>query len=161
MRHMRIWRYIDETARCGSLRRAAERLNITPSALQRRIQDVEEDLGTLLFERRPSGVALTAAGMTFGGQMERLELTSGGLLLYMALLSAAAFGIWSLLLKHNAVGMIAAFNFLVPIFGVVLSAIFLGESLMQWANLVALVLVSIGIGLVTRSSAALQPSPPK
>jgi len=65
MRHMRIWRYIDETARCGSLRRAAERLNITPSALQRRIQDVEEDLGTLLFERRPSGVALTAAGEAF------------------------------------------------------------------------------------------------
>ncbi|MFN7026464.1 MAG: DMT family transporter [Pseudorhizobium sp.] len=107
------------------------------------------------------GVALTAAGMAFGGQMERLELMSGGLLLYMALLSAAAFGIWSLLLKHNAVGMIAAFNFLVPIFGVVLSSIFLGESLMQWANLVALVLVSIGIWLVTRSSAALQPSPPK
>lgn len=65
MRHMRIWRYIDETARSGSLRRAAERLNITPSALQRRIQDVEEDLGTVLFERRSNGVALTAAGEAF------------------------------------------------------------------------------------------------
>jgi DNA-binding transcriptional LysR family regulator len=65
MRHMRIWRYIDEAARCGSIRRAAERLNITPSALQRRIQDVEEDLGAALFERRPNGVALTAAGESF------------------------------------------------------------------------------------------------
>ena len=67
MRHMRIWRYVDEVARAGSLRRAAERLNITPSALQRRIQDVEEDLGTPLFERLPSGMRLTAAGESFVG----------------------------------------------------------------------------------------------
>ncbi len=65
MRHMRIWRYVDEVARAGSLRQAAERLNITPSALQRRIQDVEEDLGALLFERLPTGVQLTAAGEAF------------------------------------------------------------------------------------------------
>jgi DNA-binding transcriptional LysR family regulator len=62
---MRIWRYVDEVARAGSLRQAAERLNITPSALQRRIQDVEEDLGALLFERLPTGVQLTAAGEAF------------------------------------------------------------------------------------------------
>jgi DNA-binding transcriptional LysR family regulator len=62
---MRIWRYVDEVARAGSLRQAAERLNITPSALQRRIQDVEEDLGALLFERLPTGVRLTAAGEAF------------------------------------------------------------------------------------------------
>ncbi|MDT2022148.1 LysR substrate-binding domain-containing protein [Methylocella sp. CPCC 101449] len=62
MRHVRIWQYVDEAARCGSIRRAAERLNITPSALQRRIQDVEEDLGAEVFERLPSGVKLTAAG---------------------------------------------------------------------------------------------------
>jgi DNA-binding transcriptional LysR family regulator len=62
---MRIWRYVDAVARAGSLRQAAERLNITPSALQRRIQDVEEDLGALLFERLPTGVRLTAAGEAF------------------------------------------------------------------------------------------------
>jgi DNA-binding transcriptional LysR family regulator len=65
MRHLRIWHYVDEAARCGSIRRAAERLNITPSALQRRIQDVEDDLGAELFERLPSGVKLTAAGELF------------------------------------------------------------------------------------------------
>jgi DNA-binding transcriptional LysR family regulator len=67
MRHMRIWRYVDEVARAGSLRGAAERLNITASALQRRIQDVEADLGTALFERLPTGMRLTAAGETFIG----------------------------------------------------------------------------------------------
>lgn len=36
-----------------------------PSALQRRIQDVEEDLGAAIFERSAQGVRLTAAGETF------------------------------------------------------------------------------------------------
>ena len=55
MRHMRIWTYVDLAARHGSLRRAAEELNITPSALQRRIQDVEDDLGAAIFERSAQG----------------------------------------------------------------------------------------------------------
>lgn len=62
MRHMRIWRYVEEAARFGSLRKAAEHLNVTPSALQRRIQDVEEDLGAAIFERSAQGIRLTAAG---------------------------------------------------------------------------------------------------
>lgn len=62
---MRIWRYVDEVARTGSIRRAAERLNVTASAVQRRIQDVEEDLGAAIFERSSQGVRLTAAGETF------------------------------------------------------------------------------------------------
>lgn len=61
-RHMRVWRYVDEVARAGSFRRAAQRLSIDPSALQRRVQDVEEDLGAAIFERRPDGVLLTSAG---------------------------------------------------------------------------------------------------
>jgi DNA-binding transcriptional LysR family regulator len=62
LRHMRIWRYIDEVTRVGSVRRAAERLNMTPSALLRRIQDVEHDLGAVIFERSAAGMKLTAAG---------------------------------------------------------------------------------------------------
>lgn len=62
MRHMRLLRYIDEVARAGSIRKAADRLNLTASALNRRIQDAEEDLGTKVFERLPRGVRLNAAG---------------------------------------------------------------------------------------------------
>lgn len=100
------------------------------------------------------GAILTGVGLAGGGQMEGLDLQSGALLLYMALLSSVAFAVWSLLLKHNPVGLIAAFNFLIPVFGVALSAIFLGESLLRWSYLAALVLVCAGIWLVTR------PSPP-
>jgi drug/metabolite transporter (DMT)-like permease len=46
--------------------------------------------------------------------------------------------------------MIAAFNFLIPVFGVALSAIFLGESALRWSYLAALILVCAGIWLVTR-----------
>jgi DNA-binding transcriptional LysR family regulator len=61
-RNMRVWRYIEEVARIGSVRQAAERLHVTPSALLRRIQDVEFDLGAPIFDRSTSGVRLTAAG---------------------------------------------------------------------------------------------------
>ncbi len=99
------------------------------------------------------GLMLTAAGMTMGGELQGFDLTSSALLLYLALLSSVAFAVWSLLLKHNPVGMIAAFNFLIPVFGVSLSALFLGESMLRWSYLIALVLVCAGIWLVTRSGA--------
>ncbi len=100
------------------------------------------------------GAALTLGGLAFGGELQGWDITSGALLIYMALLSSVAFALWSLLLKHNPVGLIAAFNFLVPVFGVALSALFLGESLLNWNNLAALMLVSGGIWLVTRASRA-------
>jgi len=49
----------------GSIRKAAEHLNLTPSAMNRRIQDLEAEIGTALFERRPRGVKLTTAGEMF------------------------------------------------------------------------------------------------
>ncbi|MGU3493260.1 LysR family transcriptional regulator [Xanthobacteraceae bacterium A53D] len=65
MRHLRFLRYMDEVARTRSIRGAADRLNVTPSALNRRIMDMEEELGLKLLDRRPRGVDLTAAGEVF------------------------------------------------------------------------------------------------
>src|SRR6476619_7126846 len=65
MRHLRFLRYVDEVARAGSIRRAAEQLHVTASAVKRRVMDLEEELGAPLFERRPRGVRLTAAGELF------------------------------------------------------------------------------------------------
>ena len=65
MKHLRIMRYVDEVARTGSIRKAADHLNVTASAVNRRIMDLEEELGAQLFERRPRGVRLTAAGEVF------------------------------------------------------------------------------------------------
>jgi DNA-binding transcriptional LysR family regulator len=55
-------RYFDEVARQGSIRRAADRLNVAPSAVNRQILKLESELGAPLFERLPRGLRLTAAG---------------------------------------------------------------------------------------------------
>ncbi|MEX3786104.1 DMT family transporter [Paraburkholderia sp. BR14374] len=98
------------------------------------------------------GAVLLAAGYATGGSLHAFTLGSMALLAYLALLSAAAFTLWSLLLKYNQVGKVTVFNFLVPVFGTVLSAICLNENIMELKNLVALVLVCGGIWLVTRSA---------
>ncbi|WP_421996426.1 LysR family transcriptional regulator [Reyranella sp.] len=62
MQYARHLRLIDMIARTGSIRRAADRLGIASSALNRRVQEFEREMGARLFERRPRGVRLTAAG---------------------------------------------------------------------------------------------------
>lgn len=62
MRQLYTYRCIDAVAKAGSIRRAAENLAITPSALNRRILAVEEELGVPLFERLAKGVRLSTAG---------------------------------------------------------------------------------------------------
>ena len=103
------------------------------------------------------GMVLTGLGLGYGGQLQGFTLPSVTLLLYLALLSSIAFAVWSLLLKHNPVGLLAPFNFLIPVFGVSLSAIFLGESVWHWRYLLALVLVCWGIWLVTRKPQTVKP----
>ena len=53
---------VDAIARAGSIRRAAEALSITPSALNRRLFSIEDELEVQIFERLPRGVRLNAAG---------------------------------------------------------------------------------------------------
>jgi len=62
MLHGRILRYLDEVARAGSIRAAAQRLNIASSAVNRQILSLEQELGAKLFERLHKRLRLTAAG---------------------------------------------------------------------------------------------------
>jgi drug/metabolite transporter (DMT)-like permease len=96
------------------------------------------------------GAALVLVGYGAGGSLTGFTLKSSALLVYLVLLSSVSFGLWTILLKYNRVGLVTVFNFLVPIFGAVLSAIFLGERVLEWKNLAALALVCSGIWLVTR-----------
>jgi DNA-binding transcriptional LysR family regulator len=61
-RHLR---FFVVTAEEEHFQRAAARLGMTQSALSRRIQVLEEELGVELFERLPRGVRLSAAGESF------------------------------------------------------------------------------------------------
>jgi DNA-binding transcriptional LysR family regulator len=72
IRPPRIFVYVDMVVRQGSIRKAATALNMASSALNRRILDLEEELGASLFERLPRGVRLTSAGELFVGYVRRV-----------------------------------------------------------------------------------------
>lgn len=68
-----------------------------------------------------------------------------GLLIYLAFLSAVAFALWTTLLKYNKAGEMAIYNFLTPVFGAILSALFVPNEHFNIYVLGAMTLVSIGI----------------
>lgn len=57
--------YFRETVERGSIRQAAEALNVAASAINRQILKLEEQLGCDLFERVSGGMRLTGAGEVF------------------------------------------------------------------------------------------------
>jgi drug/metabolite transporter (DMT)-like permease len=96
------------------------------------------------------GGALFTVGASFAGLMPfDFTLKTVLMLLYLAFLSAAGFVLWNNVMKYNKVGSISMYLFLIPIFGVMLSALMLGEE-MHLIILVALGLVVSGIVIVNR-----------
>lgn len=100
------------------------------------------------------GFLLIAAGLVSGGRIGSFDGKSVLLLLYMAFISSAAFTLWGMLLKYNPVGKVAVFGFSIPVFGVFLSALILGEQAFTMKNLMALILVCGGIILVNGTKSA-------
>ena len=99
------------------------------------------------------GLVMMIVGFALGGRIEVVPQVSAYiLLLYMAFISAVAYSVWGILMKNNPVSRVSIFNFMTPLFGVLLSAIFLGEvdQALQWNKLAALALVSAGIYVVNR-----------
>jgi DNA-binding transcriptional LysR family regulator len=70
-RHGASLAYIEAIARAGSIRKAAETLAITSTALNRRVLALEEELGVPLFERLPRGVRLSTAGELLAAHVRR------------------------------------------------------------------------------------------
>lgn len=72
-------RYFLAVAHGGSVRAAAERLRVNHATVLRRVAQLEERLGTQLFDRLPSGYRMTSAGEEVLGLAERMEATSNQL----------------------------------------------------------------------------------
>ncbi|WP_313668122.1 DMT family transporter [Atlantibacter sp.] len=96
------------------------------------------------------GLVLIVIGYMTGGTLEVHGFASVAILGYLTLLSSVAFALWSILLKYNRVSMIAPFNFVVPVAGTALSAIFLAENILEWKYVLALILVCSGIWWVNK-----------
>lgn len=100
------------------------------------------------------GLLMIAAGLASGGRIQPPATPLAFvLLLYMAMISAVAYTVWGILLQHNPVSRVTIFNFMTPLFGVLLSAVFLGEWQQAFSlkTLAALVLVCCGIYVVNRT----------
>ena len=96
------------------------------------------------------GFILSILGHLLGGSLTNFNIKSISLLIYMAFLSAIAFALWAQLLKYNKVSAISIFNFLIPVFGTILSGIILKEDIFNIKILISLILVCLGIFLVYR-----------
>ena len=98
------------------------------------------------------GIIMAAAALAMGGRLHGFTVKSTALLVYMAMISAVAYSIWGILLKHNPVGKVAVFGFMNPVFGVVLSALLLHEQNQAFTiqGLISLILVCMGIFLVNK-----------
>jgi len=69
LRHLRYFVGVAEEQHFG---RAAERLRVAQPSLSRQIQDLESEMGFLLFDRLPRGVRLSAAGKLFLNDARRI-----------------------------------------------------------------------------------------
>ncbi len=99
------------------------------------------------------GAVMCIAGLIAGGRISGFTLSSTALLIYLAMISSVAYTVWGILLKYNPVAKVTVFGFTNPIFGVILSAIFLGEKNQAFGiqGIIALVLVSFGIFIINKA----------
>ena len=108
------------------------------------------------------GIFMAAVGLAFGGKMYMGSV--GGILdlVYLAFLSAIAYSLWGILLKHNPVSRVTVFNFMTPIFGVLLTLIFLPDepsNVTPLGLVITLILISTGILLLNYKKT--EKTPPK
>ncbi len=68
--------YFDQAIRQGSIRKAAESLNIASSAVNRQLLQLEDELQVQLFVRMPRGIRPTAAGEALLGYIRRWKRES-------------------------------------------------------------------------------------
>lgn len=94
-------------------------------------------------------VFLLIFGILLGGTPV-LQFTgpSWWLLIYLAFLSATAFGLWYTVLMYNRVGEVSLYRFLIPVSGSLLAVLLLPEETLSVNLLGALLLVSVGIVIV-------------
>lgn len=99
------------------------------------------------------GFVMSVLGFLLGGRIHGFTIVSTMLLLYMAFISACAYTLWGLLLKYNPVGKVTVFSCMTPVFGVILSVIFLkeGNETSPAVVFLSLLMIVIGIMIVNKS----------
>ena len=87
------------------------------------------------------------------GKIETVNTSGLLVLLHLSLVSAVAYTIWALLLKHNPVSKVSIYGFMTPVCGVLLSAVLLSETSQAFGltGFISLLLVCGGIYFVNKA----------
>ena len=118
------------------------------SVLIKRYSSYEDPVTISGYQFMIGGAFMAIVGFISGGSITISNV--GGVidLIYLALLSAIAYSLWGLLLKHNPVSKITVFTCSIPIFGTILTMLLMpGESsaVNPIILVITLVLISSGI----------------
>lgn len=120
------------------------------SVLMKRFSSSEDPVVISGYQFIAGGAVMILTGLVLGGNVELSSPAAVGVMAYLAALSAVAYAVWGVLLKHNPVSKITIFTFTTPVFGVLLSELILTEdSNVSYLNLaITLVLIATGIILI-------------
>lgn len=95
------------------------------------------------------GIIMIITGLIGGGVISVITYKGIIMLIYLAFISAVAYTVWGILLKYNPISKVAVFGFMNPVFGVILSSIFLNEgSKLGITSALAFAIICVGIFIV-------------
>ncbi len=123
------------------------------SSSMMKIYSQREDPVTLSgYQFLAGGAMMSVLGLAMGGTLANFTAEGMLMLLYLAFVSAVAFAVWGILLKYNPVSKVAVFGFMIPVCGMLLSALLLGEAAQAFRlqSIIALLLVCIGIIIINK-----------
>ena len=123
------------------------------SVLIKKYSEFENPLVLSGYQFALGGAVMILCGLLGGGRLSAVNTNGILCLLWLAFVSAGAYSLWGLLLKYNKVSSVTVYSFMIPVFGVLLSAAVTGEySAASGINvIIALVLVSAGILMINIS----------
>ena len=120
------------------------------SVLIKRYSKYEDPVVISGYQFMIGGLFMVIVGKLCGGNIVVTDAKSVGVLAYLAFLSAVAYSLWGVLLKHNPVSRVTIFCFMIPVFGVLLSKLMLTEttSVSNINIVITLILISVGIFMI-------------
>ena len=126
------------------------------SAFMKRFSKHEDPVVLSGYQFIFGGGFMILVGLLSGGKVSLFDPKGVAILVYLSFLSAVAYAVWGMLLKHNPVSKVTIYSFTTPIFGTVLSLLLLPESSgVDLVNLmITLLLVCGGILLLNYQKAA-------
>ncbi|MBR3681113.1 MAG: DMT family transporter [Clostridia bacterium] len=117
------------------------------SVLMKKFSGREDPVVISGYQFMLGGAVMAVVGFAFGGRVDLSSPVGVLVLVYLSALSAVAYALWGVLLKHNPVSKVTIFSFTTPVFGVILTKLMLpDESQIHILNLlISLLLVALGV----------------